>query len=135
MPRLSVWMVRTALLEFGIGITLGTLMLWNKGDLIDPLIWLLLGTHQEILMVGWLIQFTLGIAFWILPRFTKEPRYGSTRRGWIGYILLNTGLLLVVISAWVVGTESLKVLGRLVELIAVVTLGSVLWPRVKPFGI
>jgi len=135
MPRLSVWMVRTALLEFGVGITLGTLMLWNKGDLIDPLIWLLLGTHQEILMVGWLIQFALGVAFWILPRFTQEPRYGNVRRGWIGYGLLNAGILLVVISAWVTGAESLKAVGRLLEGVAVITFVSVLWPRVKPFGV
>ena len=135
MPRLSVWMVRTALLEFGVGITLGTLMLWNKGDVIDPLIWLLLGTHQEILMVGWLIQFAMGVAFWILPRFTQEPRYGNVRRGWIGYGLLNAGILLVVISAWVTGAESLKAIGRLLEGIGVVTFVTVLWPRVKPFGV
>ena len=135
MPRLSVWMVRTALLEFGVGITLGTLMLWNKGDVIDPLIWLLLGTHQEILMVGWLIQFAMGVAFWILPLFTQEPRYGNVRRGWIGYGLLNAGILLVVISAWLTGAESLKAVGRLLEGIGVITFVTVLWPRVKPFGV
>jgi hypothetical protein len=135
MPRLSVWMVRSALLELGIGITLGTLMLWNKGSLFDLRIWLLVSTHLELLIVGWLMQFALGVAFWVLPRFTQEPRYGSVRRGWIGYGLLNGGILLVIIGIWTSGLADLQPIGRLVEVIAVVILISVLWPRVKPFGV
>lgn len=135
MPRLTVWMVRTALLELGIGITLGALMLWNKGSLLDLRIWLLVSTHLELLIVGWLMQFAFGVAFWILPRFTQEPRYGNIRRGWVGYALLNGGILLVIIGIWIAGLPVLQPIGRLVELIAVLTLGSVLWPRVKPFGV
>lgn len=135
MPRLTVWMVRAALLQLGTGITLGLLLLWNKGVVIDPLIWLLLGTHIEVLIFGWLVQFALGVAFWILPRYTQEPRYGSLRRGWIGFALLNLGVGLVIISAWVKGMEPLQPIGRFAEFAAAFTLVSVLWPRVKPFGV
>ncbi len=135
MPRLTVWMVRTALLELGIGITLGALMLWNKGSLLDLRIWLLVSTHLELLIVGWLMQFALGVALWILPRFTQEPRYGNVRRGWVGYALLNAGILLVILGIWTAGLANLQPIGRLVELIAIVVLISVLWPRVKPFGV
>lgn len=135
MPRLSVWMIRSALVHLGIGIPLGALMLWNKGSLFDLRIWLLVSTHLELLIVGWLIQFALGIAFWILPRFTQEPRYGSVRRGWLGFILLNAGVLLVVMSLLLAAFVRFQPLGRLLEIAAALTLGSVLWPRVKSFGV
>ena len=135
MPRLSVWIVRTALLHLGTGVTLGMLMLWNKGIVIDPLLWLLLGTHLEVLIFGWLIQLALGVAFWIIPRFTQEPRYGNIRRGWIGFVLFNLGIFLVILSAWVTGAEVLKPIGRLVEMGGIITFMTVLWPRVKPFGV
>ncbi|MBA3873105.1 MAG: hypothetical protein H0X30_28560 [Anaerolineae bacterium] len=135
MPRLSVWIIRSALMHLGIGITLGTLMLWNKGSLFDARIWLLVSTHLELLIVGWLMQLALGVAFWILPRFTHEPRYGNVRRGWGGFILLNSGILLVILGIWLPDLSNLQPIGRLVELLSVITLASVLWPRVKPFGV
>ncbi|MBI1278569.1 MAG: hypothetical protein GC179_10630 [Anaerolineaceae bacterium] len=135
MPRLSVWMVRTALLHLGVGVTIGALMLWNKGSLFDLRIWLLVSTHLELLIVGWLIQFALGVAFWILPRFTQEPRYGNVRRGWLGYILLNTGIILVVMSLLIAAFIQLQPLGHFLEVIAASVLASVLWPRVKAFGV
>jgi heme/copper-type cytochrome/quinol oxidase subunit 1 len=135
MPRLSVWMIRSALLYLGVGITLGALMLWNKGSLFDARIWLLVSTHLEMLIVGWLVQLALGVAFWILPRFTKEPRYGNVRLGWVGFALLNTGILVVIISLLIGSLVNLQPLGRLIEVIAALTLGSVLWPRVKAFGV
>ena len=134
MPRLTVWMVRAALLQLGIGVTLGMLLLWNKGSILDPDVWLLLSTHLEIMVFGWLMQLALGIAFWILPRFTAEPRYGNLRLAWIGFVLLNLGIVLVIISAWVSSAASLQSIGRLIELIAAVLLVIVLWPRVKTFG-
>jgi hypothetical protein len=110
-------------------------MLWNKGSLFDARIWLLVSTHLEMLIVGWLIQLALGVAFWVLPRFTKEPRYGNVRRGWVGFALLNIGILLVITGIWQSDINSLQAVGRLIELIAAVTLASVLWPRVKGFGV
>lgn len=135
MPRLSVWVVRAALLHLGGGVSLGMLMLWNKGDVIDPLIWLALVTHIEMLIFGWLIQLALGVAFWIVPRFTQEPRYGNTRRGWIAFAMFNLGILLVVLSSWIAGLEFLKPIGRLVEMGGVFMFVTVLWPRIKPFGV
>ena len=52
MPRLSVLFVRAALLYLLLGLTLGMLLLWNKGILISPMIWLLLPAHIEFLQIG-----------------------------------------------------------------------------------
>jgi hypothetical protein len=125
MPRLSVWMVRSALLHLGIGIILGMLMLWNKGSLLDLRIWLLVSTHLELLIVGWLMQLALGVAYWVLPRFTQEPRYGNVRHGWVGFALLNIGILMVILGIWAADLADLQPIGRLIEVIAVVAASTI----------
>ncbi|MCC6802964.1 MAG: hypothetical protein IT319_08770 [Anaerolineae bacterium] len=133
MPRLTVWMVRTALVELGIGFTFGMLMLFNKGVPFDPLVWLLMPAHIELVLLGWTMQLAMGVAFWILPRFTTEPRYGRERLGWLAYGLLNAGLLLFVLSRWIPLTW-LPLAGRLLEMAAVVAFVVMIFPRVKAFA-
>ncbi len=133
MPRLTVWMVRTALLELGIGFTLGMWMLFNKGVLIDPYAFALLGAHIEIMLLGWTIQLALGVAFWILPRFPQPPRYGRERLGWLGYGLINGGVLLVVLDTWI-SLNWLPFAGRALELAGVISFAILIWPRVKAYG-
>ena len=74
MPRLSVLFVRAALVYLAIGLTVGMLLLWNKGMPISPYIWLLLPSHIEFLLIGWIVQLALGVAFWILPRWQTSGR-------------------------------------------------------------
>lgn len=133
MPRLTVWMVRTALFELGIGFTFGMWMLLNKGVQLDPFALLLLNAHIEIMLLGWTIQLAFGVAFWILPRFPQPPRYGHERLGWLGYGLINSGLLLVVLSTWI-ALIWLPFVGRALELAGVISLTVMIWPRVKAFG-
>ena len=130
MPRLTVWMVRTSLLQLGIGFTVGMLMLFNKGIPFDPAIWRLLPIHIEMVLLGWTMQLAMGVAFWVLPRFSAAPRYGHERLGWLAYALLNGGLIIFVAGTWING-EWLSFVGRAVELSAVVCFAVMIWPRVK----
>lgn len=130
MPRITVWMVRTSLLQLGIGFTVGMLMLFNKGVPIDPIIWRLRHIHIEMLLLGWTMQLAMGVAFWVLPRFSVAPRYGRERLGWLAYILLNGGLHIFVVGAWLNG-EWLLLVGRALELSAVACFTVMIWPRVK----
>ncbi len=134
MPRLTVWMVRTALIELGIGFTIGMWMLFNKGVVIDPLALRLLPAHIELVLLGWTIQLGMGVAFWILPRFPTGRRYGRERLGWLAYALLNLGVLLVVINVWL-GTKGLAFAGRGLELAAVIAYAVMIFPRVKAFNL
>lgn len=134
MPRLSACFLRAALLHLGLGFTLGGLMLWNKGALIDARLWLLLPAHIEVVLFGWTLQLAMGVALWILPRFTREPRYGNIRLGWLAFGLLNAGVICVALSQWLGDTATFVVVGRLMELLAGVAFGGAIWPRVKPFG-
>lgn len=130
MPRLTVWMVRSSLLQLGIGFTVGMLMLFNKGVPFDSSIWRLLPIHIEMVLLGWTMQLAMGVAFWVLPRFSTTLRYGNERLGWLAYGLLNGGLIIFVAGAWFNGTW-LSLVGRALELLAVVFFALMIWPRVK----
>lgn len=130
MPRLSIWMIRTALLHLLLGFTIGALLLANKGVLIHPFLWRLLPIHIELLFLGWTLQLALGVAFWILPRFQNaRPRAGLA---WAAYGLLNLGIALVAASVFFLSTPALVFYGRLAEVGAAVAFALHAWPRVKP---
>ena len=134
MPKLGVWLTRASLLYMGIGFLFGALILTQKGILVMPWAWRLLNPHIELMIFGWTMQFVMGIAAWILPRFSGKDRYGNTLLGWWGFGLLNAGILLTLAGAW--SPYSLLIfIGRLCTLGAVVLFVIYIWPRVKPVNI
>lgn len=135
MPKLSVWMVRAALLHMGAGFLFGALVLHHKGIPIYPWTWRLLGPHVELMVLGWTMQFVMGMAFSALPRFsnTSPKRYGATAWGWLAFVLLNGGVCLGAWGGWA-GEDALALLGRLLVLGAVLAFARMIWPRVKPLG-
>jgi hypothetical protein len=134
MPRLSVWMIRTALTHLGIGFTFGALLLWNKGLPFDPNIWRLLMPHVELVVFGWTMQLAMGVGYWILPRFpVVNRRYGRAWLGWLSYILFNEGVILTALGYWL-SHQSLMVGGRAAALLGILCFVSLIWFRVKPFA-
>ena len=134
MPKLSVWMVRISLLHMGIGFFFGALLLFHKGVPFDSLTWRLLNPHLELMVFGWTMQFAMGIAFWILPRFSQtEKRYGNVRLGWISFVLLNTGVWITTIGTWF-ANHSMALFGRVLLIVSVLCFIALIWRRVKPFG-
>ena len=133
MPKLSVWMVRASLIHMGIGFLFGALILHHKGIPIYPWTWRLLNPHIELMVFGWTMQFVMGMAFWVLPRFSGEHRYGRVRLGWGSFGLLNSGILLTATGAWL-GYDLLSLTGRLCTICAVLSFVIAIWPRVKPLG-
>jgi len=130
MPRLSVWLIRTALVHLLAGFTLGALLLANKGVPFYPMVWRLLPIHIELLLLGWTLQLALGVAFWILPRFGNErPRADLA---WVAYFLLNLGIGLVAANVFLVTVPALTFWGRVLEVGAAVAFALHAWPRVKP---
>jgi hypothetical protein len=133
MPRLSVYFIRASLIYLAVGFTFGGLLLANKGVLISPLIWMLLPIHIEFLFMGWLVQLALGVAFWILPRFTKGPPRGNETMIWLALIFINAGILSITLStvfniAWFV------LIGRMFEIVSILVFLLATWRRVRPFG-
>jgi hypothetical protein len=133
MPRLSVYFVRASLIYLAVGFTFGGLLLVNKGVLISPLIWMLLPIHIEFLFVGWLVQLAIGVAFWILPRFSQGALRGDERWGWAAFALINIGILMVVLQS-LFGVQWLMFFGRSLEIFGLVAFVIGNWKRVKPIG-
>jgi hypothetical protein len=133
MPRLSVYFVRASLIYLVLGFTLGGLLLANKGVMISPLIWALLPIHIEFTFIGWMIQLAIGIAFWILPRFSRSPIRGDERWSWGALILLNAGIGFVVLQS-LFGLHWLSFIGRILEAFALAAFVIGNWKRVKPIG-
>lgn len=133
MPRLSVWFIRMALLYLLAGVTLGALLLAHKGVPFASQLWRWRPVHVELLLVGWLLQLAMGVAYWILPRFQQQR--GNTPAAWAAFWLLNTGVLLVAAAVLMPALTWPVVLGRSLQAGAAVAFAINAWPRVKPIGV
>ena len=134
MPRLSVYFIRLSLIYLLLGFTFGGLLLANKGITISPAIWMLLPIHIEFDLVGWLVQLAMGVAFWILPRFSKGPPRGKEQLSWIAFLFINTGILLAASATIFESTWSMFA-GRAMETVALVLFAAGNWRRIKPHGV
>ncbi len=132
MPRLSVWFVRLSLIYFLFGFTFGALILAQKGISYYPPVWKLFPIHMEFLLIGWFAQLAMGVAFWILPRFSSGPPRGNVGLVWISFVLINLGILSSVFSLWF---PAALLIGRAAEAVAGVFFAAGLWRRVKPHGV
>lgn len=130
MPTLSVRLVRTALLCLVIGAALGGVLLaaptaggagWWRA-------------HAELMLFGWVLQLTMGVAYWILPKHAAgQIRGPELLAAWI-HPLLNAGVGICVVAWLALLPAAVLAAGRLLELSAVAAFAAVAWPRVKPFG-
>lgn len=134
MPFLSLILIRTALLYLAIGFTLGGLILLNKAVPFQPALWRLLPLHVEFALVGWIIQFVMGAAYWMLPRLGQYRPRGSDVPVWGTIICLNAGIWLAGIATFVSSPFPLEMAGRMLEFAAIVLFAVHAWPRVRPFG-
>ena len=134
MPRLSVWFVRASLIYLLLGFTFGGLLLANKGLMISPAIWMLLPAHIEFNLMGWLIQLAMGVAFWILPCFSKGSVRGNERLSWFAFLCINSGILFVA-SEGIFNAKWLMFTGRAMETLRLALFAVGNWRRIKPHGV
>jgi len=130
MPRFSVYSVRCSLVYLVLGFLLGGLILAEKGFEFMPAVWQFLPLHIEFLLIGWTVQFALGVAFWILPRFTGGSR-GNQPLAWLSLGLLNLGILLVVLGEILGRMPGLVAAGRASEAAAGLIFVGYVWGRVR----
>lgn len=130
MPRLSQWAVRAAFLYLLSGFTVGALLLAHKGLPLHPALWSWLPAHIEFLLFGWIVQLTMGMAFWILPRYWQQSRRPNPGYATIALILLNLGLWLVVAGTTFRARVWIVLAGRLAEVGAVLFFALQAWKRI-----
>ena len=131
MPRLSCWFIRASLAYLVAGFTLGALMLTLKAVARYRGLGLLMTPHVEFLLIGWTLQLTMGVAFWILPRFEQGTSRGAVGYAWLAFVLLNAGVILAGLGPALGDAGFTRLLGRAAEAGAAFTLGLHAWRRIR----
>jgi hypothetical protein len=140
MPPLARAYVKASFVYFIVAFVLGALMVLDG--------WLSLGrwlravdvSQMHLLVVGWITQLAIGVAYWMFPRFLKEqnplPR-GSDRLGWAVFACLNVGLVLRLAveplaamraDPWLKG---LLALSGILQAVAALGFGWLVWGRIR----
>lgn len=133
MPFVSRLMIRCSFIYLVVAMVLGAIMLIHKAWPLHPAVWQLLPLHIETAIFGWIIQFTLGTGYWMLPRFLKGPHRGSPRLAYLMIIALNIGILLTLSNSLFQTRMPLMIFGRLLELLAVILFISLHWNRIVTY--
>jgi hypothetical protein len=130
MPRLTRWLIRTALLWLALAFAGGTILAMAGAGTrarLQPM-WI------HAFTVGWLTQLVFGVAYWMFPRRSRELTSVGETLGWTGYVLLNAGLVLRLVSEPNAGLSPLAAAtlsaAALLQLAASLTFVALLWPRV-----
>lgn len=130
MPSLSVHMLRLSLLWLILAFASGSLLLLNKAFGLHPSLWALLPLHMEMALFGWILQFVLGTAYWMFPRFLDRPRRGGVRPARFMVLTLN---LAIPLSALSFLNPILPTLSRLFLLLSVLLFFRLIWGRVVSY--
>ena len=136
MPALSRWFIRASLAYLVAGFSLGAFMLVAKAFARHGWTGLVLVPHVEFLLLGWTMQLTMGVAFWILPRFEGGTSRGAVGYAWMAFVLLNAGVPLVAAATAMDvsardGGAAVRLAGRMAEVIAAAAFAGHAWRRIK----
>lgn len=137
MPPLTRLFIKAAFLYFVGSLLVGALLLLNGPLALPRWVPALRPTYYHLLMVGWVAQLIVGVAFWLFPKQTREQPRGNERLMWGVFWTLNGGLLLRLLcepwqalapnaaAAWGLG------LSALLQVAAGWGAAVALWPRVR----
>jgi hypothetical protein len=152
-PATSRVTIKVSILYLAVGAILGAVLFIHRWLPLGPAVPVLKITHVHFLVIGWLTQLILGVAWWLFPplkigreRGTMTPRRrGQEQRGseplfWLTAVLLNLGTLLrglaPALYTWT-RVEAFTVLGGisgLLLLAAAIAFVLNLWQRVRALG-
>lgn len=144
MPLISRVMIRMAYVYLIAGMIIGGLILAEKAYSFWPGIWMFRESHIEMLLFGFIIQFTLGTGYWMLPRMLDEPVRGNEFLAWVMVAVLNLGVLIMATRPfWVPSLGSTTyglswfsisgIAGRSLELAGVLLFIKLHWKRIVTY--
>jgi hypothetical protein len=153
MPTTSRIYVKASILYLAVGAVLGALLLINRWTPLGIWVLSLKVSHVQFLVVGWLTQLILGVAWWLFPPLKiglrpDEPRpvrRGQAQRGskalfWATFASLNLGILLrgvfepVYVWTRVGAFQAFAGVSGLFLLAGAVTFVLNMWARVRALG-
>jgi hypothetical protein len=130
MPKITRYFIKAAMLYFAAGLLTSFLISARKPLNLPLFVDGMTPTYLHMLVVGWITQLIIGVAYWMFPKFSKASPRGDERIGWAVFILLNVGLLLRVIGepfniGWML------LISAIFQLFAIWMFIIVIWPRTK----
>jgi hypothetical protein len=137
MPTLSRCFLRGGFLCLALGMVPGGLILIQKGTGWLPYAWILLPAHIYLVLIGGISQCTLGVCYWIFPRFGGGTSRGNAVLAWLSYAMLNAALGLVVLHLPIqifFGSVAARVAfagAGILQSLAAVTFVLHIWPRIR----
>lgn len=123
MIRLSLGYLFTAMLT-------GAVILIHKAIPFHDGVWGLLPVHYETAIWGWLVQFVMGTAYWMFPRYLKSKGRGPAAPAWGVVVMINLGVILLATSVF---GDALATAGRLLILAGTVLFIGMMWNRVVSY--
>ena len=140
MPPLARTFVKAAFVYFIVAFLLGALVVLERWLGFSRWLRTVYLGQVHLLMVGWITQLAIGVAYWMFPRFLRrqDPRpRGSDTLAWLVFVALNTGLVLRLIlepfylmggGPWLAAA---MVLSGFLQALAAVGFGLLIWGRVR----
>ena len=150
MPTTTRVFVRASILYLILGAALGALLLINDWLPLGSAVYYVKPAHVQFLIVGWLTQLILGVAWWLFPPMAFRLRgrdypHGQAQRGseplfWVTFALLNAGVLLYAMGGTLYARTGSGFFGGLIFLsslclfAAAITFVFNMWSRVRELG-
>jgi magnesium-transporting ATPase (P-type) len=141
MPPIARTFVKAAFVYFVVAFVLGALMMLERWLNFSRWLRVVYLSQLHLLVVGWITQLAIGVAYWIFPRFRKEqtaePR-GSDTVAWAVLITLNVGLVLRFLFEpfYLTGPQpwlaTLLALSGVLQALAALGFAWLIWGRIRP---
>lgn len=141
MPPIAQKFIKAAFVYFVVAFLLGALMMLDRWLSFSRWLKVVYLSQLHLLVVGWLTQLAIGVAYWMFPRLRKEqdprPR-GSDVLALFVFVSLNVGLLMRFLFEpfYLMGGEpwlaALVALSGFLQAAAVVGFGALMWARIRP---
>lgn len=140
MPPIARTYIKAAFVYFVAAFLLAALMMLDRWLNVSRWLKVVYASQLHLLLVGWLTQLAIGVAYWMFPRFLKEqnprPR-GSDRLAWAVLVCLNSGLVMrfIVEPFYLMGPNTwlaaLLALSGVLQALAAVGFGLLIWGRIR----
>ncbi|MFO7845800.1 MAG: hypothetical protein R6V27_04495 [Balneolaceae bacterium] len=130
MPGPAVWMIRLSLCYLLFAVVTGAFILVHKAFPLHTAVWGVLPVHYEVAIWGWLVQFVMGTAYWIFPRFPGDSGRGPVWLAWGILTGINAGVWLLAASVFM---NDIAIAGRTSILLSVLAFTGLMWNRVVSY--
>jgi hypothetical protein len=141
MPPIARTFIKAAFVHFIVAFVLGALMMLDRWFAFSRWLRVLYVSQLHLLVVGWITQLAIGVAYWMFPRFRPEasrPPRGSDALAWAVLLTLNLGLVIRFAAEpfWLMGPRpwltALLALSGILQAAAALGFTWLIWARVRP---